>query len=66
MASQRFFIIDDAQGSADGLIQNTEKSNVGIAYNQGAPNGTFINCYLKEAWIITNEEYKEYKELKKK
>lgn len=65
MATSRFYIIDTPEESTDGIIQTREKVNVGVAYSQEAPDGTFINCTLKDHWIITDEELKEYKQLKK-
>ena len=41
-----------------------EKNTIGDAYNQEAPNGTFINCSLKGYWIISDEEYKQLKGFK--
>ncbi len=66
MATSKFYIIDNPNGQSDGIIQTREKENVGFAYNQDAPNGTFINCSLENHWIITDEEYKLLKDLKKK
>lgn len=65
MATSKFYIIDNPEGNSDGLIQTREKENVGYAYNQEAPVGMFINCSLENHWIITDEEYKLLKELKK-
>lgn len=65
MATKRFYIIDNELGESDGIIQTSDKSNVGIAYNKEAPTGMFIDCYLEDRWIITDEEYKLLKEAKK-
>lgn len=64
MASQKFYIIDNPEGNSDGVIKDRNKDVVGYAYNQPAPVGSFINCSLDGHWIITDEELKEYKQLK--
>jgi hypothetical protein len=65
MASQKFFIIDNPNGDSDGIIQGRDKINIGRAWNQDAPDGKFINCTLQDYWIVSEEDYKEYKQLKK-
>ena len=66
MATSKFYIIDNPNGQSDGIVQTREKENIGFAYNQEAPVGTFINCSLDNHWIITDDEYKLLKEIKKK
>lgn len=62
MSTSKFYIIDNANGDSDGIIQDREKRNIGRAWNQLAPNGTFINCTLEDYVIISKEEYKQLKQ----
>jgi len=64
MATQKFAIIDNNESSSDGIIQDREKNNVGLAWIQDAPNGHFINCSLDGYWIVSEEDYKKIKQLK--
>ena len=71
MATQKFHIITNPSGESDGIIQLRTKENVGFAfheignaYNQDAPDGTFINCSMQDHWIINEEDYKLLKQTK--
>jgi len=65
MASQKFYVIDNHENNSDGIIKDREKNKIGLAWIQDAPDGHFINCSLDGYWIISEEDYKEYKTLKK-
>jgi len=62
MSSRKFYIIDNTQGESDGVIKNKDKEVIGYAYNQPAPNGTYIECSLDGHWIISSEDYKVLKQ----
>lgn len=64
MSSRRFHIIDSQVGKFDGLIKNKNKEIVGYAYNQPAPNGTYIDCSLDGYWLVSDEDYKIIKKYK--
>ena len=65
MASRKLYIIDSQDGSSDGVLKNKDKVQLGRAWNQEAPVGTFISISLEDYWVISDEELKEYKQLKK-
>lgn len=65
MATQKFFIIDNTDGTSDGVIKDREKNEIGLAWQEEAPVGHYINCSLNGYWIISDEDYKKLKELKK-
>lgn len=65
MASQKFYIIDNPDGTSDGIIKDREKNQIGLAYQQEAPVGHYISCSLDGYWIVTDEDYKLIKQLKK-
>jgi hypothetical protein len=65
MSTQKFYIIDSHNEDSDGIIKDREKNEIGRAWNQLAPEGTFINCSLNGYWIISEEDYKLLKQVKK-
>jgi hypothetical protein len=65
MATQRLFIIDNHEDVSDGIIKTHNKETIGLAWNSDAPDGKFINCHITNGWVLSEEEYQEYKILKK-
>lgn len=65
MATQKFHITDTNEEFADGTISSPDKRHLGYAWQNEAPIGYFITGKLEDHWIITEEELKEYKQLKK-
>lgn len=65
MATQKFHIIDNKEDFSDGIIVGANKDKLGYAWQNEAPEGYFISGTLNDHWIITDEELKEYKQLKK-
>lgn len=64
MATQKIHIIDSHAESYDGLVQTPTKENIGIAFQNDAPDGHFITCQLENYWIITDEDYKLLRKIK--
>ena len=62
MASKRFYVIDEGDR---GIIQSREKENIGFTYVKDAPVGNYLDCYLENHWIISEEDYALLKEAKK-
>jgi hypothetical protein len=65
MATQKIHVIDTELDTADGIVQTCDKRNIGLAWQNEAPDGHFITCQLEDHWIITDEEYKLLRKLKK-
>ena len=65
MSSRKFYIIDNPQGQSDGVIKNKNKELLGYAYDQPAPVGSYIECSLDGYWIVSDEDYKKLKKIKK-
>ena len=56
----------DIDSVADGTLRGKDKTILGVLYNKESPSGNkYLECKLEGFCIITNEEYKEYKQLKK-
>jgi hypothetical protein len=64
MATQKFAIIDNHEPNSDGIITDREKNHIGLAWQELAPNGHFINCSLDGYWIVSDEDYKKLKQIK--
>lgn len=63
-----FFVVsgNDIETHADGTIRSKDKKELGTYYIKYAPSKSkYLLCELVDYCIITDEEYKEYKQLKK-
>lgn len=58
MATQKFFIIKNTNGTSDGIVQTLDKDNIGNVYKYEAPDGHFFKVSLDAHWVITDEDYK--------
>ena len=65
MATQKFFIIKNTSGTSDGIVQMLDKGNIGSVYKYEAPDGHFFKVSLDAHWVITDEDYKLLRDLKK-
>lgn len=65
MATQGFFITDNKDDISDGIISDREKNKIGLAWQHEAPVGHYISGKLDGYWIISDEDYKLLKEIKK-
>lgn len=65
MATSKLHIIDSNEENIDGAVYTPDKRKVGVAWQNDAPTGYFITLQLDNHWVITDEEYKLLKQLKK-
>lgn len=65
MASSKFFIVEKENCAFDAVIQSLDKKDIGIVIQCEAPVGHYLKCNLDKHWIVTDEEYKLIKQLKK-
>lgn len=65
-ATQKFHITDTERDDADGIIQDREHNHIGLAWQNEAPVGHYITGQLDGYWIISEADYKLFKELKNK
>lgn len=66
--TRSFFAVSglDIQSEADGSIRGKDKTELGTFFIKPSPSGRkFLECKLQGYCIISDEEYKEYVQLKK-
>jgi uncharacterized protein (DUF736 family) len=69
MSTQKFFVVPNTQtgkNKPNGIIKSKDKIELGIVYNNFAPDGRkYLTATLNGHWIITDEEMKLFKQLRK-
>lgn len=54
----------DIESSGDGSIRGKDKKELGVFFIKHSPSGRkYLECKLQGHCIISDEEYKKYKEL---
>lgn len=65
MASSKFFILEKEGSQYDAIIQSLDKQDIGTVTQHDAPVGNYLKCNLNGYWIISEEDYKKLKQIKK-